>query len=107
MVKIIDYSVRENKEAKPFVALKLQSDITMVQSQETGRWYATAKTCSITSTFDEATAKALIGKELTGRIEKVACEEYEYTVPETGEVITLSHRFEYVPEGEPVPLRVV
>jgi hypothetical protein len=26
----------------------------------------------------------------------VNCEEYDYTIKETGEIITLSHRYEYV-----------
>jgi hypothetical protein len=29
-------------------------------------------------------------------VKKVACEDYSYTIKETGEIITLSHRFEYV-----------
>src|SRR5215203_829286 len=107
MVKIIGFTKRQNKEGKPFIALDLQGDLTMVQSSDTGRFYATAKRCSITSTFDEEVAKSLLGKEIPGRIEKVACEQYEYTVQETGEVISLTHRYEYLPDGEPTPLRVV
>jgi hypothetical protein len=53
------------------------------------------------------TAQASIGKQLPGRIAKVPCAEYEYTIEETGEVITLSHHWEYLPEGEPTSLRVV
>jgi hypothetical protein len=107
MVRIIAYEERLNKESQPFVALILQGDLVMVQSQETGRYYATAKKCSITSTFSEEEAKALVGKELPGRISKVACPEFEYTIEETGETITLNHRWEYLPDGEPTPLRVV
>lgn len=107
MVKISGYALRTNKEGETFVVLQLQGDLVMVKSEETGRYYATAKKCSMTSTFTEEQAEALIGKELQGRIEKVACEPYEYTIEETGEVITLSHRYEYLPDGEPTPLRVV
>lgn len=107
MVTIIGYALRENKEGKSFVSLQLQGDVIMVQSQETGRYYATAKTCSIPSTFNETTADALIGKPLPGRIEKVDSEPYEFTIEETGEVITLQHRWEYLPEDAPAPLRVV
>lgn len=107
MVKITGYAVRINKENEEFIALLLQGDLVLVQSQETGRFYATAKSCSITSTFTEEQAKELVGREIPGRIEKVATEPYEYTIEETGEVITLSHRYEYLPEGEPTPLRVV
>src|SRR4051812_31473157 len=107
MVRITGYSLRENKEGKSFIVLELQSELVLVQSAETGRFYATAKKCTMTSTFDEDTAKLLVGKELPGRIEKIACEDYDFTVEETGEVITLSHRWEYLPEGAPTPLRVV
>jgi hypothetical protein len=31
----------------------------------------------------------------------VVCEEYSYTIKETGEIITLSHRFEYVEQENP------
>lgn len=107
MVTVIGYSQRLNKEGKPFISLQIQGDLTMVRSSETGRWYATAKRCSITSTFDEEVAKSLVGKQIPGRIERVACEEYEYSIPESGEVISLRHTYEYVPENEPAPLRLV
>jgi hypothetical protein len=52
-------------------------------------------------TFDELTCQSLIGTELPGSVRKVECEEYEYTIKDTGEVITLSHRFEYVEQEAP------
>ena len=107
MVTIIGYALRQSKEGKSFVSLQLQGDVIMVQSQETGKFYATAKTCSISSTFDEKTADSLVGKPISGRIEKVACEPYEYIIEETGEAITLYHTWEYLPDDVPTPLRVV
>jgi hypothetical protein len=107
MVKVVGYSQRENKEGNAFISLELEGDLVMVQSAETGSFYATAKKCSISSTFDEEKAMSLIGREIPGRVEKVDCEEYEYTIHETGEVLLLSHRYEFVPEGQPTPLRVV
>jgi len=75
---------------------------------ETGRFYATAKRCSITSTFNEETAKTLIGKQMQGSIQRVEAEPYEYTVPESGEVILLQHTYEYVPElRNPIPSKVL
>lgn len=80
-------------------------DIELVQSAETGRFYATAKRCSIPSTFSEDLAKSLIGKQLPGRIDRVQAAPYEYTVKETGEVILLSHTYVYTPkEKTEVPL---
>lgn len=98
MVRIINYIKRTTEEGKDFFVLELQGGIEMVKSQESGKFYITARKASISSTFDEATCIAIIGTELPGRIEKTACESYEYTVKETGEVVTLSHRFEYVEE---------
>jgi hypothetical protein len=97
MVKIIATKISLNKDGKSFVSLKLQGDPEFVQSQQTGKMYITAKTCSIASTFDEATAASLIGKELPGTVERVPSEPYEYTIEATGEVITLTHRYEYCP----------
>lgn len=97
MVKIIATKVSQSKEGKPFISLKLQGDPEFVQSQQTGKMYLTAKSCIIATTFDEATATSLIGKQLPGTVERVPSEPYEYTVEATGEVITLSHRYEYSP----------
>jgi hypothetical protein len=107
MVKIVSYETRHNNAQEPFIALILQGDLVMVQSSTTGRYYATAKQCSITSTFSEEQAKALIGREIPGTISKMECEPYEYVVPETAESITLSHRWEFQPEVAPAPMRVV
>jgi len=99
-VHIVDYKKRMNAENEPFFALILEGDVEMVQSQETGRFYATARRASITSTFGEETCKRLIGKEMPGTIKKHSCSPYEYEIPETGEVITLSHSYSYSPDEE-------
>jgi hypothetical protein len=102
MVRIIDYKVRQNSDGEPFLALIVQGGISLVKSQETGMYYATAKKASIPSTFDEETCKSLIGQELEGSIERVQCEPYEYTVEDTGEVLTLDHHWVFVKEGDTV-----
>lgn len=99
MVRIVNYQKRTTEEGKDFFTLELQGGIQMVKSQETGKFYITAKKASISSTFDELTCKALIGTELSGDIQKVNCKPYEYTIKDTGEVIELSHRYEYVEEN--------
>jgi hypothetical protein len=105
MVTITNFFIREGKDNKPFVALEISGEIELVQSEQTGRFYATAKRCSIPSTFSEEVAKTLIGKRLPGRIEKVEAAPYEFVVKETGEVLTLSHTYVYVPEEkQQVPL---
>ncbi len=99
MVKIIGYKERKNQDGASFFILVLQGDMEFVQSSATGKFYATAKRASITSTFDEDTCKAFIGKEMAGSIAKVPCDSYEYTIPETKEVISLTHHYVYLPEG--------
>lgn len=98
MVKIIDFKMMESEEGKPFFMLILQGGVEMIKSKATGRFYATARTTSVTSTFDENTCMQLIGEQMPGNIKKVECEEYDYTMKETGETIKLTHRYEYVPE---------
>ena len=98
MVRIINYKKRETEDGKEFFVLELQGGIEMVRSKETGKFYVTSKKASISSTFDELTCKALIGTELPGKVEKVECAAYEYTIKDTGEVIVLTHRFDYVEE---------
>jgi hypothetical protein len=102
MVRIVNYQKRTTEEGKQFFTLELQGGIEIVKSQETGKSYMTASKASMSCTFDELTCQSLIGAELPGSVRKVECEEYEYTIKDTGEVITLSHRFEYVEQEAPV-----
>ena len=107
MVTIIDAVKRVNKDGESFNALILQGGIELVKSQESGRFYATAKKASITSTFDEQTAKSLIGQKIPGSVKNTTCEPYEFTVKETGEVVTLTHRWEYTKEAESMEERIL
>lgn len=101
MVRIVNYQKRTTEEGKEFFTLELQGGVEIVKSQETGKNYMTARKASMSCTFDEATCISLIGTELPGSVKKVACEDYSYTIKETGEIITLSHRFEYVEQEAP------
>lgn len=101
MVTVKDYHVREGEQGS-YISLELMGDVELVQSTNTGRFYATARRCFVSSTFDEPTAKLLVGKTLNGSIQRVECDAYEYIVPETGETVTMSYRWDYVPEGAKV-----
>lgn len=94
MVRIINYKKRQSEE-KEFFVLELSGGVEMVLSKTTGQFYATSKKATITSTFDEETCQSLIGSEFPGSIVKEECEPYEYTIQDTGEIITLSHRYVY------------
>ncbi len=107
MVTIIGTEVKQNSKGELFTSLILQDGLAMVQSKSTGRFYATARKTSITSTFDEQTAKSLIGTKLTGRIEKLPCEPYDYVVKETGEMLLLEHTWSYNPSPASVEEHVL
>lgn len=99
MVTVKNYHLRKKEgEEGTYVSLELAGDLELVQSQNTGRFYATARRCFIYSTFDEATAKLMVGRQIPGSIVRVPCEPYDYTVPETAEVIKLAYKYDYTPE---------
>lgn len=98
MVTIKAAHLRESEDKGSFVSLELTGDVELVQSQETGRFYATARRCFISSTFDIDTAKQLVGKQLKGNIVRVQCDPYDFTIKDTGEVISLAYSWDYTPE---------
>jgi len=106
MVTIINYKQRTTANGETFYSLILQGQLEMIQSEETGNFYATARKTSITSTLNEAACKSMIGQSVPGEIIKVECEPYEYTVAETGEVIELTYQYKYVKEDEKVEATV-
>jgi hypothetical protein len=101
MVTVTAAHLRENEKGS-YVSLEIQGDLEFVQSQNTGRFYATARKCFISSTFNEQTAQKMIGKEIPGKIVRTPCDPYDYTIPETGEVIQRCHRYDYEPEEAPM-----
>lgn len=103
MVRIVNYQKRTTEQGKDFFTLELQGGVEVVKSKETGKSYLTARKASMSCTFDEITCQSLIGTELPGSIKKVECDEYSYTIKDTGEVITLTHRYEYLEDGVFVP----
>ena len=99
MVTVKDFVIRQTKDGREFIALILQGGLSLVQSKNTGNFYATVKQCSIPSTFDENSAKSFVGERIPGSVVRKECETYQWTNKETGEVIELAHRWVYVPEG--------
>ena len=103
MVTITNVIERINSDGEDFISLVISGGVEMVQSKMTGRFYATSRTTSIPSTFEEAFAKTLIGQQIPGKIVRKECEDYQYTIPDSDEVITLAHTYEFVPESDFVP----
>ena len=106
MVTIVNYKSKQTSEGKSFCNLILEGELELVQNAKNGNFYATARKASITSTFNEDVCKRLIGKALKGSIVKVKTESYEYSIPESGEVITLDYKYCYVPESDGIEDKV-
>ena len=73
MVTITNIAVHQSKEGKTFTTLELTGGFEMTQSQETGKFYARVRKCTIPSTFDDRIAKTLIGSSIKGNIERFEC----------------------------------
>jgi hypothetical protein len=99
MVTITGYQTRTStQDGSSFFVLELTSDeVEFVCSQTTGRFYATSRKCYMSSTFPEDVCRSMLGKRMRGSVVRTECEEYEFTVPETGEIFTRTHRNEYSP----------
>jgi len=104
MLTVTNYKTRISKEGKEYLTLEIQGGLEMIHSQVTGRFYATVRKSSVTTTFGEDVAKMLIGTQIPGKIVRVECDPYEYTIQNTGEVVTLTHSWTYQPEGATAPV---
>ena len=97
MVRVTDYKLRQSQEGKEFYSIILQGGIEFVKTASGGS-YLKANTVSLPTTFDEKTCIAMLGSDLPGNIVKIETEPYEFTIQDTGEVIILTHRYEYQEE---------
>ncbi|WAC01669.1 hypothetical protein N7U66_17345 [Lacinutrix neustonica] len=102
MVKIVDFKTYQAEDGKDFCTLIVQGGLEAVKSQEKNRTYLTARTARVSCTFNEAVCKSLIGSDFPGTIQKVEVDPYEYTIKGSGEIITLSHRYEFLGEEESI-----
>ena len=99
MVTVTNYTTRTRKDGSTFQVLELTGGVELVQSQETGKFYATARKTTIPCTFDENIAKGLIGTQMKGDVVRVQVDAYDFVSPKTGEIIKLQHSYAYQPEG--------
>ena len=103
MVTITGCKEHSNQQGNAFVLLELHGGVEIVQSQATGKFYATARKCFMSCTFDISVAQKLVGSSLPGNISRVECMPYQYTVPNTGEIVMLNYRYEYIRQEEKSP----
>ena len=100
MVTIVDYKTHEKEDGSKFYSLVVQGGIEAVKSRETGKNYLTAKTATVSCTFDEEGCKSLMETKIPGSIKTIEVEPYEYTNPRTGEISKYSTRNVFVTEEE-------
>ncbi len=99
MVQVTNFHEVETKEGKTFISLELTGGLELVQSQSTGKMYATVRKCRIPSTFDANIAKMMVGTQLDGDVVRVETDSYDYVNKRTGEVMSLQHSYAYRPKG--------
>ena len=98
METVSSYAVRTRNDGTTFIALELSGGVELVQSNNSGKFYATVRKTSIPSTFNETIAKGLIGSQMPGSIVRVQVDPYQFVNQRTGEVLTLQHSFSYQQE---------
>lgn len=99
MVTITGFEERKRKDGTFFTALTITGNVELVQSTNTGKFYATIRKTSIPSTFDSSIAEGLIGTQLRGDIVRVKVDPYNFVDKRTGAMIQLQHSYSFKPEG--------
>ena len=99
MVTISSYAVRTRKDKTTFISLELTGSVEVVQSTNTGKFYATVRKTSIPSTFSEEIAKGIVGTQLKGEVVRITTDPYNFVDKRTGDVIQLQHSYAFSPEG--------
>ena len=97
MVTVTGFKTVLTDEGDTYVRLVLEGDLEMIKSDRTGNYYAHRKKASISSTFDEESAKSMIGQQISGSIIKQDVEAYLYELA-NGETIELKHRWVFTEE---------
>lgn len=99
MVQVTNFHEVETKEGKTFISLELTGGLELIQSQSTGKFYATVRKCRVPSTFDANIAKMMVGTQMDGDIVRIETDPYEFLNKRTGELMTLQHSYAYRPKG--------
>ncbi len=81
MVTVTNYTSRQRKDGSTFQVLELSGSLELIQSQETGRFYATVRKTTIPCTFNESVAKGLVGTQMKGDVVRVQVDAYDFTNP--------------------------
>src|SRR5664280_3026574 len=96
MVQIIGFEKKQSKSKESYSVLILAGDPEVMISKSSGRPYISVRRTSIPCALEEVQAQALIGKELPGSIERVACTPFEVKLS-TGKKAKISTAYQFLP----------
>ena len=96
MVQIIGFEKKQSKSKESYAVLILAGEPEVMISKSSGRPYISAKKTTIPCALEENQAQALIGKELPGSIERVACTPFEVKLA-TGKKVRISTAYQFLP----------
>src|SRR5664280_1963841 len=96
MVQIIGFEKKQSKSKESYAVLILAAEPEVMISKSSGRPYISAKKTTIPCALEENQAQALIGKELPGSIERVACTPFEVKLA-NGKKVKISTAFQFLP----------
>ena len=98
MVTVTNALERVKKDGTTFAVLEISGGVELVLSQNTNRYYATLRKCTIPFTGTLDVARLMIGQKIEGEVVKVIVEPYDFTNPRTGEVMRIVHSYAYRPK---------
>jgi len=96
MVQIIGFEKKQSKSKESYAVLILAAEPEVMISKSSGRPYISAKKTTIPCALEENQAQALIGKELPGSIERVACTPFEVKLA-NGKKVKIATAFQFLP----------
>jgi hypothetical protein len=95
MVTITGFQQRKTADGKEFLVLQIEGGLHVQISETTGKPYATVAKSTLPCSFNEETARDLIGSTMPGTIVKEPCEPYSFINSVTNEEVTVSFRYAY------------
>lgn len=102
MLQISKVKTIQKHDGTSFISLVLEGGVELVQSKNTGKFYAKGKKALMPTTLSEGAAIELVGSTIPGSIQRVSCDGYDFTIKDSGEVIRLYHTYLYSPDMEDV-----
>ena len=99
MVTIVEVAERTAANGNTFCSVMVAGDASVYTNAE-GKASLVALKASIPSNLPKDVLESMIGNKLPGKVERVETEPYQWTNPNTGEELTLSHTYKYVPDAE-------